>query len=147
MVGAAESQMKGTKPRGGTGSIQRQYDAVLLPRDETKTEAWPSVRLVLGDSPNHPKNPQACLQSKSRDNPYTSTVIHNSQGERRSPRTSSTHRPTINELSLVRTPGRLRKPCSRNPSNPRIRQGMNPFRQSMLSMVDQEPTLCTTSSA
>ena len=47
--------------------------------------------LVLGDSPNHPKNPQACLQSKSRDNPYTSTVIHNSQGERRSPRTSSTH--------------------------------------------------------
>ena len=61
MVGAAESQMKGTKPRGGTGSIQRQYDAVLLPRDETKLKLGLPSDLVLGDSPNHPKNPQACL--------------------------------------------------------------------------------------
>ena len=50
MVGVAESQTEGTKPRGGTGSIQRQYDAVLLPRDETKTKlklGLPSD-LVLG---------------------------------------------------------------------------------------------------
>ena len=46
MVGVVESLMKGTKPRGGTGSIQRQYEAVLL--SDNKTEAWPSVKPGVG---------------------------------------------------------------------------------------------------
>ena len=60
MVSVAESQMKGTELREGTGLIQRQYNAVLLPQDETKqnkTEAWPSVRPSVGGFAEPPLKP------------------------------------------------------------------------------------------
>ena len=64
IVSVAKSQIKGKKLREGTGLIQRQYNAILLLQDETKLKLSLPSDLVLEDSPNHLKNPQACLQSK-----------------------------------------------------------------------------------